>query len=219
MGQEAFGPLGSPRYGQYVADIHRSGEHLLATISSILDLVRVSAGHWKMDQRLVSPVEIVADVRRQLGPEAEARRISLTVDLAPNLPALLSDRRVLSQILLNLVSHAIRSTPEDGSVRIVATATDAVLSLKVADSGPGMSPEEIRRAIEPFGAAGNVLTTNARDAGLALPLARSFAELLGGRLRIDSGPGRGAVATVVLPLGNHSLSSEKDWRARRDSNS
>ena len=219
MSQEAFGPLGNPRYRQYVADIHKSGEHLLTTISSILDLARVSAGHWKIDQRMVSPAEVAADVCRQLAPEAEDRFVSLTVDVPPGLPTFLSDRRVLGQILLNLVSYAIRSTPDYGAVRIALRSSDAMLTFKIADSGSSMSREEIRQALEPFGAAASVLTTKARDAGLALPLARSFAGLLGGRLRIDSGPGRGAVATVVLPLGNISLSSEKEWRARRDSNS
>jgi two-component system cell cycle sensor histidine kinase PleC len=219
MGQEVFGPLGSQRYHQYVRDIHLSGEHLLTTITNILDLAKVSSGHWKVDRRLVSPAKIATDVRRLLGPEARSRRVALSVDLDQSLPTLLSDRRMLGQILLNIVGSALRFTPEGGSVSLTAKVLDAALVFHVIDTGPGMSREEIQVALQPLGGAGSVLTTKSRDAGLALPLARAFAELLGGRFRIESAPGRGTVVTVVLPLGNISLSAMESWRARRDSNS
>jgi len=219
MGQEVFGPLGSPRYHQYVRDIHLSGEHLLTTITNILDLAKVSSGNWRVDRRTVAPGEVADEVRRLLAPEARSRRVSLGIELAPTLPTLESDRRMLTQMLLNLTGSALRSTPEGGTVRLTARLRDSTLVLQVIDTGPGMSPEEIRMALQPLGSADSVLTTKFRDAGLALPLARAFAELLGGRFQIESAPARGTVVTVVLPLGNISLSSMESWRARRDSNS
>ena len=207
MGQEVFGPLGNRRYHQYVGDIHLSGEHLLSIINNILDLAKVSSGNWMVDRRLVSPTEIVTDARRLLAPEADSRRITFAVDLAPDLPTFRSDRRMLTQILLNLVGNALRGTPEGGSVRLTAWAKEQnQLVLQVTDTGAGMSREEIRLALEPFGAAETVLTTKTRETGLGLPLAQAFAELLGGRLWIESASGRGTVATVVLPLGNRSAS-------------
>ena len=219
MGQEVFGPLGSPRYHQYVRDIHLSGEHLLTTITNILDLAKVSSGNWRVDRRLVSPAEVATEVRRMLAPEARSRRVTFSIELAPTLPAFESDRRMLTQILLNILGSALRSTPEEGTVRLTARLLDAAVVIQVTDTGPGMSAEEIRMALQPLGSAESALTTKFRDAGLALPLARAFAELLGGRFRIESAPGRGTVVTVVLPLGNISLSSVESWRARRDSNS
>lgn len=207
MGQEVFGPLGNRRYLQYIRDIHLSGEHLLSIIDNILDLAKVSAGNWAVDRRLVSPAEIAADARRLLEPEAESRRIAFAIDLAPDLPTFRTDRRMMSQILLNLTGNALKATPEGGSVRLSAwTKEQTQLVLQVADTGAGMSREEIKLALEPFGAAETVLTARTRETGLGLPLARAFAELLGGRLWIESAAGRGTVATVVLPMGNRSTS-------------
>lgn len=218
MGQEVFGPLGSPRYHQYVRDIHLSGEHLLTTITNILDLAKLSSGNWRVDRRPIAPAEVVTEVGHLLGPEARSRRVALSTDLASSLPMIDSDRRMLTQILLNLVGSGLRSTPENGTVRLSANPLDAAVVFQVADTGAGMSAEEFRLALQPLGGAELVLTTKFRDAGLALPLARAFTELLGGRFHIESTPGRDTVATVVLPLGNISLSSMESWRAREDSN-
>jgi signal transduction histidine kinase len=219
MGHEVFGPLGDHRYTSYVRDIHLSGEHLLAIINNVLDLAKVSAGRWQVDLRIVSPSEVATDIRRILAAEADSRRVTFELELAPGVPPIRCDRRMLNQILLNLASNALKFTPEGGTVCLKVGLANGRLVFEMADNGIGMTPDEVQRALEPFADDDSPLTRKANERGLGLPLARAFAELLGGRLRIESTPGYGTKATLVLPIGNRSENDGEEWRARRDSNS
>ena len=157
-------------------------------------------------------------VARVLAQEAAARRITVELDAAPEVPTIHCDRRMLNQILLSLAGNAVKFTPEGGTVRRRTAMVSGRLVFEVTDTGIGMTEQEIRVALEPFGGDDSPLTRKARERGLGLPLARAFTELLGGRLGIESTPGSGTKATVVLPLGNRGDVEREDWRAREDSN-
>ena len=159
---------------------------------------------------MVSPTEVLTDIRRALSAEADARHIALELEFAPGVPAIRCDRRMLIQILLNLTSNALKFTPEGGTVRTRVAPVDGRLVFEVVDNGIGMTRDEVRRALEPFGDDDSPFTRNARGRSLGLPLARAFAELLGGGLRIDSTPGHGTKATVVLPVGNSAENGGED---------
>ena len=124
---------------------------------------------------------------------------------AEGMPPLVADATRLKQILLNLMSNAIKFTPRGGTVALSIRATLDAVVFEVRDSGIGMTPEEIEIAFEPFGQVDQDYARDTEGTGLGLPLARRFAELHGGSLAIDSEKGRGTTVTVVIPVGGPRL--------------
>jgi signal transduction histidine kinase len=198
--QEVFGRLSPPRYGAYVRDIHDSGQHLLELIDDLLDLARVEAG--AMDLWL-EPVEVAPVIRSAVavlsGP-AKVKAIEVEVDLPAGLPALAVDRRRLSQMLLNLLSNAIKFSGRCGTVGLRAEVdAEGGLEITVSDQGIGMSASEIAQVIQPFRQVEGAFSRCHGGVGLGLPLTRRLIELHGGRLAIDSVPGRGTRVHLVFP--------------------
>ena len=198
--QQMFGPLGE-RYQEYAASILESGRHLLAVINDILDLSKVEAGHYELDESLVDIGEIADQVCSLLREQGVAARLILQVDAATELPLLWADERLMRQILLNLVGNAIKFTPAGGRIviRVDAAAAGDGMRIVVEDNGIGMSEADLERAMIPFGQASNVLARRAQGTGLGLPLARQFVALHGGELSVESEPDRGTVVIVMLP--------------------
>lgn len=199
--QEMFGPVGSPRYGLYAGYIRSSGEHLLAIINNILDLAKVEAGKWEVSLARVALPGVAADLANLTETSAREHGVELVIVLDETLPIVVSDRRLLLQILLNLTSNGIKFTPAGGTVRVVGrlSAPDQV-GIDVIDSGDGMKPEEIARIREPFRKGSGELARRNHGTGLGLPLAFGFAELIGGSIEIDSRAGSGTRMTLLLPL-------------------
>jgi len=195
---EIFGPLGD-RYKGYAADIHSSGAHLLALINDVLDLSRLDAGKGELHEEIFNPVELIAESVRMLTSQAEKAEIALVTDIATGLPGLKADKRRIKQILVNLMSNAVKFTPAGGQVRVSARKTDAGLELTVADSGIGIAPQDIPKVLETFGQIDSSLSRKYEGSGLGLPLSKRLAELHGGTLALESAVNVGTTVTVTLP--------------------
>jgi PAS domain S-box-containing protein len=199
-----FGPLDA-RYRDYAQDIHGSGHHLLRIINDLLDLSKVEAGQLELQNRPVPLSTIFETCRRMVSDRAAAEGI--TLDFRPTEIEVIADELRLEQVLLNLVSNAVKFTPADG--RVTVTASLSLLrevTISVADTGIGMAPEDIPRALQPFGQIDNSLSRPHGGTGLGLPLAQRLVELHGGTMTIDSALGKGTTVTVVLPAERTHLS-------------
>jgi len=201
MLSEAFGPLGSPRYRDYLGDIATSGGHLLAVINDILDLAKVEAGQFELRVQPVDVADTIAAVVRLQAGRAEEAAVTITTDVATAMPRLLADPVRLKQMLLNLISNALKFTPAGGQVTVGLDLCQGseFLRLTVADTGIGMDAEGLTKAMQPFGQIDTSLTRRHGGTGLGLPLTKSFVELHGGCMQMDSTPGEGTVVTLRFP--------------------
>jgi PAS domain S-box-containing protein len=200
MASEALGPLGAPRYAGYARDILDSGRHLLDVINDILDMSRIEAGSVQLDESEIR-IETVADSAfRLVAQRASDAGLQLSKDLPPDLPAVRADERLLRQVLINLLSNAVKFTPPDGRVNLTASVGPAgEVRLTVSDTGIGMAPESIAKALEPFSQVDSSLSRKYEGSGLGLPLVKSIIELHGGSIQIESAPDSGTRVTVRLP--------------------
>ena len=197
---EIFGPLGSPRYRDYMEDIHSSGEHLLEVINDILDISKVEAGELDLNEEPVRLADVIADSLRLVTPRAEQAGLALTHTIDPSLPELRADARMVKQGLINLLSNAVKFTPEGGQVRVDARCRPGgPLVVSVADSGIGIAKSDIPRVLSPFGQVEGSLSRNFQGTGLGLSIAKSFVEAHGGKLQIESKPGEGTVVSLCFP--------------------
>ncbi len=188
-----------PKYKEYVGHIRESGEHLLAVINDILDLSRVEAGQAALHE---SSIDVAALVRRTTGlMEAKARSggLSLDLHLPAELPLLRGDERALKQVLLNLVANSLKFTQPGGEVAVTLARAGEELELTVSDSGIGIAAEDHQRIFEPFEQAESELNRRFEGTGLGLPLVKSLVELHGGRIVLDSAPGRGTRVSLFFP--------------------
>jgi len=198
MLQERFGPIGNPRYKGYSEDIHQSGLYALSLLNDLLDISKIEAGKFELDFTAVDVAEIVEACVASLQPLAKRTRIVLRTSLAEDLPLAVADPRRLKQILLNLLTNAIKFTKEGGQVIVSGTMVDGELRLRVRDSGVGMSKDEIAYAMQPF----HQLDTAPRrqsGTGLGLPLTKALADANRARLELSSEPGVGTSADVIFP--------------------
>ncbi|MFZ2008119.1 MAG: ATP-binding protein [Stellaceae bacterium] len=192
-----FGPLDA-RYRDYAQDIHGSGHHLLRIINDLLDLSKVEAGRLELRDTPV-PIATIFETCRRMVAERAAMG-SVTLDVRPTDLEVSADELRLEQVLLNLASNAVKFTPAGGRVTISATlALSGEVVITVADTGIGMAPDDIPRALQPFGQVDNSLSRPHGGTGLGLPLAQRLVELHGGTMTIDSTLGEGTTVTVVLP--------------------
>jgi signal transduction histidine kinase len=195
---EVFGPIGE-RYKDYAADIHNSGAHLLALINDVLDLSRLDAGRAELHEEVFDTAELIAESTRMVLNQAQRGGIALSTDIAPGLPALKADKRRIKQILVNLMSNAVKFTPAGGQVKISAQLTEAGLALGVTDSGIGIAPQDIAKVLEAFGQIDSALSRKHEGTGLGLPLSKQLVELHGGTLVLESKVNVGTTVTVTLP--------------------
>ena len=200
IGQEPLGPLGHARYNEYLRDIGRSGTHLLDIINDMLDVARIEAGKAQLNEQTIRIADTVDEVAKIMGRQLERARLTLALDIDPAAPAMRADARAMRQILLNLISNAVKFTPEGGKVTVgFRRAPDGSVALSVADTGIGIAAADIPKLMKPFAQVHDVYKRKYQGAGLGLTLVRSFAELHGGGVKIESTPGRGTTVTVTLP--------------------
>ncbi|TNE64255.1 MAG: HAMP domain-containing histidine kinase [Alphaproteobacteria bacterium] len=182
---------------EYLAIIADSGHHLLNIINDILDLSRLEAGKI--------PIEVtsfnVGDLIDECIAYTEPRAISKDLKIVRRYPDLdiTTDRRLMKQILLNLLSNAVKFTPEHGTISLTADLTGDQVQISVQDTGVGMSPEEVQRAMEPFVQIDNRLARAHEGTGLGLPLVDRFTALLKGSMAINSEKGVGTRVDLKLP--------------------
>jgi len=194
------GPV-RPKQEEYAALVRQSGQHLLNIINDILDLAHVDSGKFELhEERGVDPRRIIDACVSLMRDRANGAELRLSTKTEGHLPPLVADPTRLKQILLNLISNAIKFTRPGGSVLVTGRhATDVGVVFEVRDTGVGMTPDEIDIALEPFGQVDASPAREHEGTGLGLPLARRLAELHGGSLHIDSEKGCGTTVAVTLP--------------------
>ena len=197
---EAFGPIGDVRYCEYASDIKGAANHLLSLVSEILDLAQIEADELTLDATLVDVNGIATDVERLLSNIARERQIHLSSTLQAESPMAEVDRRRITQVLINLVNNALKFTPGGGSVHLeVKRAEDGGVQFVVSDTGPGMSQEQIKLALSPFGRIADPLVASQPGTGLGLPITVALIEVHQGTFELVSELGQGTVAIVSLP--------------------
>jgi PAS domain S-box-containing protein len=200
MRQEMFGPLGADRYREYTTDIHDSGRHLLNVIDDILDISKIEAGRYALEDQEVDLAAVLqwsVDIMRARTME-KSQRVQL--QMFDPMPSLNADQRAMRQIMLNLLSNAAKFTGEGGNIEVSVFLDDAGdLSISVRDDGIGIPGDKIAEVMEPFG---QVDDTNARQhggTGLGLPITKSLIELHGGSFVLESAVNEGTTAKMTLP--------------------
>ena len=200
ISSQTFGPLGNDRYRDYAADIHESGQHLLALINNILDLSKVESGMDELYEEEIEVPRLVPLLMTLIKSHAEKAEVELALDLPDNLPRLIADERKLKQILVNLLGNAIKFTDPGGRVRLSVCCSDGGgFEFRIADTGIGMAPEDILTAFSKFRQVDSALNRKYEGTGLGLPLTKALTELHGGSLDIESALGVGTTVTVRLP--------------------
>jgi signal transduction histidine kinase len=201
IAEEMLGPRAKRRYLEYVRDIQHSGEHLLGVVNDLLEFSRLESGTAAPREGLVDVAQSIADAARVMEPQAREAGLAVTVSAARDLPPLIADARMTKQMLMNLLTNAIKFTPQGGEVRVsAALGPEGGIVLAVADTGVGIPANDIPRALEAFGRVRAHQPRGARQGfGLGLPICKALAELHGARLEIDSAQGRGTTARIVFP--------------------
>ena len=197
---ETYGPLGAAHYKDYAGLIRQAGEHLLEVISSILDLSRIEAGKMTLTLDRLTIVDEADAVISLLLPQARQKDQSLVMDASLHaLPPLDADRSAFRQVLLNLISNAIKFTPENGRIVVQGAVKKREIQISVVDDGPGISDSDLVRLGEAFYQAGPK-NQRGQGTGLGITISRRLMGLHGGRLLIESALGEGTTATMVFPL-------------------
>jgi two-component system, cell cycle sensor histidine kinase PleC len=196
---EFYGPHANARYKEYVALIHASGRHLLSLINDVLDITRLDTKDLTLSESVVVPAEVIGELLAMLGDQAKGAGLVLREKIDGPLPAVWADRRRLLQVLVNLVTNAVKFSLPSGTVTVSAWSVQDGLHIAVTDTGIGMAAEDIPKALEPFGQIDNRLARKYDGAGLGLPLAKQFMRLHGGGLFVESALGKGTTVTITLP--------------------
>jgi two-component system cell cycle sensor histidine kinase PleC len=193
------------KHYEYAALIHASGDHLLTLINDILDLAKIEAGRWKLQEGEVDLTRLAEEAVQLVRWKAEGAGCQLTIDVSPGIAGLNADERALKQVWLNLLSNAVKFTPKGGRVTAFARSEDSgALSFGVEDTGVGIAPEYQARVFESFGQGQHDIAIADKGTGLGLAIVKGLTEAHGGTVALKSAVNKGTRVTVTLP----------PWRAR-----
>ena len=200
MKSELLGPLQNTSYQEYSTNIHDSGRHLLHLINEILDLSRIEAGHYELNEQAISLSDVAEDCHRLLKLRAESKGLQIVLDFENGLAKIWVDERAMRQICLNLLSNSLKFTPKGGRITLrVALGDDGGQQLVVKDTGPGIAKEEIPKVMQPFGQGSLAHQTLEGGTGLGLPIVQSLIDLHGGSFQLRSELRKGTEAIVGIP--------------------
>lgn len=198
--RQMFGPVGEERYVDYAEHIHQSGAHLLSLIGDILDLSKIEAGKMELHCEPLSVADIVDEAQRLAGERAATSGHNITVLVEDGLPLLNADRRATVQMLLNLLSNAMKFTPRSGAIAVTAgLLADGGIAINVRDTGIGIAKEDIAKALAVYGQVTNTEVRKHQGTGLGLPIVNAMMELHGGLLQLESEPGQGTSVSLHFP--------------------
>jgi len=198
---QALGPVGHQQYIDYAGDINSSGSHLLSLINDILDYSKAEAGKLELEVSEVDATKLVKSCARLVQTRAGEAKVELIEKIPAEHFVLTTDAKKLKQILLNLLSNAVKFTPPGGNVTITAweNMQDDSYTIEVADTGIGIAPKDISKAMSPFGQVDSELSRKYEGTGLGLPLTKKFTEVMGGTFQIDSALNEGTTISITLP--------------------
>jgi two-component system, cell cycle sensor histidine kinase PleC len=199
MAEQHMGPLGSQRYVGYARDICTSAQHLLGIIGDILDVSKLEAGKIDLDEEDIHLASVIRDVMQLVGERARSLEVNIDIDIPSNLPPLRADSLKLKQVLLNLITNAVKFSEAGARVLVSARFDDEGFRVAVADEGIGMDQGEIETAVTRFGQVASTWSRRHPGTGLGLPLAIGLVELHGGRLDIQSQKSIGTTVIFTLP--------------------
>jgi len=200
MTQEMFGPINNRKYEEYTRTINEAGQHLLSLVNDILDLSRIQLDEKNLVIQAIDFERVCKNCISIVRERAQRGEVSLIFRPVPNLPTVESDERRLKQILINLLTNAVKFTPPNGTVAIELTqATNGGALLRVRDNGIGMDEEELQSATKPFWQADSGLDRSYEGTGLGLALVNELAKVMRAEFTLQSRRGRGTTATLVLP--------------------
>lgn len=198
MNGQYLGPL-DDKYVEYAQDIRSSGEHLLALVNDILDLSAIEAGKHSLNKETLSTAEVISECTKIVADKARLCGIDLITDVPAGVAPIYADRRAAKQILLNLLTNALKFTPEGGKVIVSAATSNGMTGLTVADTGKGIAKDVIPGLTSPFSQLGQNPYLTEKGWGLGLAIIKSLVDLHDGSLDIESEPGKGTTVTVRLP--------------------
>ncbi len=197
--EKMFGEV-NEKQADYLNDIHSSGKHLLSLINDILDLSKIEAGRMELDLVDVSVPDALSNAMTLIRERAQNHGIALTLHVDPTVGEIRADERKVKQVMLNLLSNAVKFTPDGGTIAVRATLDTDHVEVAVEDSGVGIASEDQEAVFEEFKQVGRDYTKKAEGTGLGLALTRRIVELHGGRIWLESAPGKGSTFTFTLPL-------------------
>eukprot|EP00435_Cladocopium_sp_Y103_P076991 s1_g730.t1 len=198
---ESYGALQPVRYREYIEDIYQSGDHLLGLINEILDMAKIEAGRFELNEEVFDPSQTVSRVLRMLQPSGEDAGLAFEFDwMDEQVPLICADERQFQQVLLNLISNAIKFTDPGGTITLRSQLnTNGTLEIQIHDTGIGIPADQMEKIFEPFEQVENTHTRTRSGTGLGLPLARAMVEAVGGSLTLSSREGEGTCACASIP--------------------
>ncbi|MEP3232750.1 MAG: HAMP domain-containing sensor histidine kinase [Hyphomicrobiales bacterium] len=202
MKEELLGPLENASYKEYVTDIHSSGDHLLNLINEILDLSRVEAGRYELNEEAISIVEVLNDCNTLMMLRAKNKDIKIKITTEPGMNRIWADERAIRQIILNLMANAVKFTPQGGEINVLVGWTKGGGQyIAVRDNGPGIPEEEIPIVLSQFGQGSLAIKSAEQGTGLGLPICQALINMHSGTLDLKSKLRVGTSVTVSLPKG------------------
>ena len=200
MKNEVLGPMQNPTYKEYAGDIHTSGQHLLALINEILDLSRIEAGRYELNEEPVTLAHVVEDCENLVRLRARNKNLKLVQLIEPDLPRVWADERAVRQVVLNLLSNAIKFTPPGGEIEIRAGWTaGGGQYVSVRDNGPGISEDELPIVMSAFGQGAIAIKSAEQGAGLGLPIVQAMMKMHDGTFELRSRLREGTEAICCFP--------------------
>ncbi|MDD4332481.1 MAG: PAS domain S-box protein, partial [Methanosarcinaceae archaeon] len=194
-----FGALNEKQL-RYSANISASGKHLLKLINDILDISKIEAGMTELELEIFSLSDVINEVITTLGPRSALKNILIQPEISPKFANIKADRIRFKQILYNLTGNALKFTPEGRMVWIFAAVSSDIARISVKDQGIGIPPEELQKIFLPFIQLENFKSREQAGAGLGLALVKRFVEMHGGKIWVESEPGKGSIFTFTLPM-------------------
>nr|WP_321458395.1 ATP-binding protein [uncultured Cohaesibacter sp.] len=200
MMEERFGAIGQERYKDYLKDIKLSGTHIMSLLNDLLDLSKVEAGKMELHFEAVQINWLVAECVGIMQPQANRSQIIIRTSTSSRLPDVVADRRSLRQIILNILSNAVKFNHAGGQVIVSTTQQESGdVMLRIRDTGIGMSKDEIKQALEPFRQISPTTRSAAEGTGLGLPLTKALTEANKARLNLSSKRDLGTLVEVIFP--------------------
>jgi two-component system cell cycle sensor histidine kinase PleC len=209
MESGTFGPLGDVKYLEYCRDISDSGRYLLDVINDILDMSKIEAGRISLEYETIELDSFLADTMRMFATRVNEKQLAVSAEIEPSI-RLRADRRMIKQIMINLVSNAVKFTPEGRRITVRARMVNAHVNIAIEDTGIGIPKDALKNLGKPFEQVESQLTKRHGGSGLGLAIAKSLTELHGGAMRIRSTLGVGTIVLVRLPVDTATASNEHE---------